>query len=173
MKPRRLDLDYVRPLHRPAWPGLALLAAAVVLAADLPLSYREAHRELAALRAARHAAGPERATRQPSRAGVDAQWKDAEAALRQLSLPWATLIEAVESATTADVALLQLQPDAPQQVLRLTAEARDREAMFEYLRRLAVLHPFAEVHLASHLLMLEDPLRPMQFSAQAAMRSSP
>ena len=33
--------------------------------------------------------------------------------------------------------MLQLQPDAEQRVLQLTAEARSREAMFEYLRRLA------------------------------------
>ncbi len=34
-----------------------------------------------------------------------------------------------------DVAILQLQPDAQQRAAALVAEARQREAMFEYLRR--------------------------------------
>src|SRR6059036_3891169 len=69
-----------------------------------------------------------------------------------------------------DVAILQLQPDAEQRLLRLTAEARDREAMFEYLRRLGGAQGLADVHLVSHQVQREDPQRPIQFAVQAAIR---
>jgi Tfp pilus assembly protein PilN len=90
--------------------------------------------------------------------------------VRQLTVPWSALIGALEQASTRDVALLQLQPDADQRRLRLTAEARDREAMFAYLRRLESAPALAEVVLVSHQVQNEDPQRPIQFAVQAALR---
>jgi Tfp pilus assembly protein PilN len=90
--------------------------------------------------------------------------------VRQLTLPWAALIGTIEQAASRDVAILQLQPDAEQRLLRLTAEARDREAMFEYLRRLGSAQGLAEVHLVSHQVQREDPQRPIQFAVQAAIK---
>src|SRR5205085_8387438 len=46
---RRLELDYVAPPWRPAWPGLLLLALALGLAGELGLRYRDARTELARL----------------------------------------------------------------------------------------------------------------------------
>ena len=58
-------------------------------------------------------------------------------------------------------------------MLRLTAEARNREAMFEYLRRLAQARGLAEVHLVSHQVQRDDPQRPIQFTVQAASEELP
>jgi len=82
------------------------------------------------------------------------------------------LIGTLEQAATREVAILQLQPDAEQRLLRLSAEARDREAMFEYLRRLGAAPGLAEVHLVSHQVQLEDPQRPIQFAVQARIREA-
>jgi hypothetical protein len=76
----------------------------------------------------------------------------------------------VERASTRDVALLQLQPDAESRLLRLTAEARNREAMFEYVRRLGAAPGLADTHVVSHQVQRDDPLRPVQFSVQALLR---
>jgi hypothetical protein len=98
---------------------------------------------------------------------LDEQFRNAETVVRQLTLPWASLFHTLEEAASGDVAILQLQPEAQQRLLRATAEARDQEAMFEYLRRLAAARMLANVHLVSHQVQIEDPQRPIQFSVQA------
>jgi Tfp pilus assembly protein PilN len=58
-------------------------------------------------------------------------------------------------------------------VLRLTAETRYREAMFDFVRRLASAQGLADVHLVSHQVQREDPQRPIQFAVQATLRATP
>ena len=170
---RRLELDYIAPVHRPRWPGLIVLAVALAVGGGLVHRYRDTQAELARLEAAAGLIGPARA---PARAvpkeRLDEETKSAEAVVRQLTVPWGTLVQAIEQAATRDVALLQLQPDAENRTLRLTAEARNREAMFDYLRRLAAAKGLADVHIVSHQVSREDPLRPLQFSVLASLRTA-
>lgn len=171
VKPRRLELDYLAPPGRPLWPGIALLALSLALGAHLFLRYQGARQELVRLEAESGLILPERRpVRVLPRERLQAEAKAAEAVVRELTLPWAALIGALEQAATRDVALLQLQPDADQRRLRLTAEARDREAMFAYLRRLEAAPRLGEVHLVSHRVHEEDPQRPIEFSVQAALK---
>jgi Tfp pilus assembly protein PilN len=133
--------------------------------------YRDAREEGVRLETASGLISPERRpVRAVPRERLEAEAKAAEAVVRQLTVPWGALVGALEQASSRDVALLQLQPDAEQRHLRLTAEARDREAMFAYLRRLEAAPALAEVHLVSHQVQNEDPQRPIQFSLQADLR---
>jgi len=133
--------------------------------------YGEAKQDVVRLETASGLIAPERRPARPvSRERLEEEAKLAEGVVRQLTLPWGALIGTIEQATTRDVAILQLQPDAEQRLLRITAEARDREAMFEYLRRLGAAQGLAEVHLVSHQVQREDPQHPIQFSVQAAIR---
>jgi hypothetical protein len=104
---------------------------------------------------------------------VEEEAKNAETVVRQLTLPWASLVGTIEEAATRDVAILQLQPDAQQRLLRLTAEARHQKAMVEYLRRLVSASALTDVHVVSHQVQQEDPLRPIQFAVQASLRGVP
>lgn len=171
---RRLQLDYVAPPRRPRWPGFALLALSFAVAGALVDRYVDLQGELQRLEAARGLLGAER---RPARAvtaqQLAEQTKGVETVVRQLALPWAALVESVEGAAHPDVALLQLQPDAPQRLLRLSAEAKDREAMLEYVRRLGQAKLLHEAHLVSHQVQSEEPRRPIQFAVQAAFRSAP
>jgi len=116
-------------------------------------------------------AGPERkGVRALSKERLDEEAKSAEAVVRQLTVPWASLLQAIEQAAMRDVAILQLQPDAESRSLKLIAEARQREAMFEYLRRLGAARGLTEVHIVSHQVQRDDPQRPIQFSLQASMK---
>jgi hypothetical protein len=173
MKPRRLQLDYIAPARRPAWPGLLVLVLAIAIAGALIWRYREAQLELVRLQAAASLVSLER---RPVRAipkeRLDEETKIAEAVMRQLALPWGALVQAIEQASTRDVAVLQLQPDAENRVVRLTAEARNGRAMFEYVRRLGAANGLADVHLVSHHLQRDDPQRPIQFSVHAGLRSA-
>jgi Tfp pilus assembly protein PilN len=171
MKPRRLELDYRAAPRRALWPGIIVLVVSLALGAHLLVRYRDARQELVRLEAESGLVLPERRpARAVPRERLDAEAKAAESVVRQLTVPWAALIGALEHASARDVALLQLQPDTDQRQLRLTAEARDREAMFAYVRRLEQSPALADVHLVSHQVQNEDPQRPVQFSLQAALK---
>lgn len=173
MKPRRLELDYIAPARRALWPGLLVLALSLALAAHLVIRYREAHAELAGLQAAANLVSPERRPARPvPKERLDEEAKSAEAVVRQLTVPWASLIHALEQAATRDVAVLQLQPDAENRVVRLGAQARNAEAMFEYVRRLGRAKGLADVHIVSHQVQRDDPQRPVQFSVQASLKAA-
>jgi hypothetical protein len=148
-----------------------LLALALAVSAEVLLRYRDVRQELGRLEAQ---AGLVLPGGRPGRAlpkeRLDEQAKNAEAVVRQLTLPWASLIGAIEQAATRDVAILQLQPDAEQRVLRLTAEARNRDAMFEYLKRLGAARELTNVVLVSHQVQRDEPQQPIQFSLQASLK---
>ena len=152
---------------------MLLLAGALALGGELVLRYRDAQLQLARLEAAAGLVSPER---RPARAQpkerLDEETQSAEAVVRELTLPWGSLIGTLEQAATREVAILQLQPDAHQRVLKLTAEARNQAAMFEYLRRLGAAKALGEAHLVSHQVQRDDPRRPIQFSVQATMKGT-
>jgi hypothetical protein len=144
-----------------------LLALGLALAAALFDRYQAARQELARLEAVAALTAPEHrpAPAAPKERLAD-EMRNAEAVVRQLTVPWASLVQAIEQAALRDVALLQLQPDAESRSLKLTAEARHREAMFEYLRRLAAAPALSDVHLVSH----QSQPHAVQFSVQASIR---
>lgn len=170
MKPPPLQLDYLVPPRRARWPGMLVLAASIGLAGWLLHSYVEAREELTRIEAAADLARPQRrAAPAPSN---EEEIRRAEAVVRSLTLPWGGLIRAIEQAATREVTLLQLEPNAETRVVRLTAEAKTREAMFDYLRRLGAASGIGEVHLVQHQILRDEPQRPLQFSVQAQIRSA-
>jgi Tfp pilus assembly protein PilN len=174
MKPRAVELDYIAPRRRPIWAGALILGVALGLAAVLFKEYRDTQLELARLEAAAGLLGGERRpARTVSKERLDEEVKAAEAVVRNLTLPWAALVETLERSATRDVALLQLQPDAQNRLLRLTLEARNRQAMFDYARRLGASGFLTDAHILSHQVMVDDPQKRIQFSVQAVLRERP
>lgn len=172
--PRRLRIDYLVTPRRPRWLGYALLAAALAIAGELVVRYQAVQRNLERASTVNDLLSTARREPQPiPKQQVDEQVKNAEAVVRQLALPWATLIHALEQAAIKEVAILQLQPDAQQRLLKITAEARNDEAMLEYLRRLAAAKALSRVHLLSHQVHTDDPQRAIQFSVQAWFGAAP
>ena len=159
-------------MRRPVWPGLLVLAASLALATWLTERYRDARVEVARLETQSGLIAPERPMKPIPKEKLAEETRSAEAVVRQLTLPWASLIGTIEQAATREVAILQLQPDAETRVLRLTAETRHRETMFDFVRRLNASQGLADVHLVSHQVQREDPLQPVQFSIQASIRET-
>ena len=154
------------------WPGVLVLAVSLALAGELGLRYRDAQLELGRLQTTAALVGdPRRAPSAAPKERLQQETKSAEAVVRELTLPWGPLIGALEEAGGRDVALLQLQPDAHQRVLKLVAEARSQDAMFNYVRRLAAAKGLGEAHIVSHQVVREDPQRPIQFSVQATIKA--
>jgi hypothetical protein len=174
VKSRRLELDYVAPVRQPLWPGLLVLAVSLAAAGELAHRYQQAQLEHVRLETATTLITPERRpARTLPKERLDEEAKGVQAVVRQLTVPWASVIQAIEQASSRDVALLQLQPDAENRLVRITAEARNAEAMFEYARRLGSAKGLAEVHVVSHQVQREDPQRPIQFSVQASLAGGP
>jgi Tfp pilus assembly protein PilN len=161
---RYLDIDFLAARRRRKWPGVLSLGVALALTAHLV--YR--HEELTI--AAQHLDAARQALGQPPVGKVAARpdEKAARAAIERLNVPWAELIQTIEAASAEDIALLQLDPDPDQRTLRLTAEARNRGAMFNYLRSLDESQGLTNVRLTTHQIGLDDPQRPIRFSAQAS-----
>lgn len=73
----------------------------------------------------------------------------AKAMQAELSLPWARLLEALESVQRADVALLVVEPNVAERRVRLQLEARGVDAMLAYLDALQTDGRLADVLLQS------------------------
>jgi hypothetical protein len=169
----RLELDYVAPPRRARWPGAVLLAASLVVAAGVVERYRDARAELAAVEAAQGLVNLDRgSTKAIPRERLDEEAKMVNEVVRQLGLPWGRMIAAVEKASTGDVVVMQLQPDAQQHLLRLSAEAKSRQAMLQYVRRLGQDSTLADVYLVRDEVRMDQPGRPIQFAVQATLREA-
>ncbi len=57
--------------------------------------------------------------------------------LRQLSLPWNALFKAVEASGGQSIALLSLEPDLQKGMVKISGEAKDLEALLNYVRQLS------------------------------------
>lgn len=174
MRPGRLQLDFIVVAREQRWLGLVLLLVALAVAADLGYRYREARTALARTESIRRLLPDERKTPPViPKARLDEYMKGVQNVVHQLALPWPALVAAFEGAASAQVAVLQLQPEAREGVLRVTAEARDREAMLDYLRSLVAASGLSDVHLLDHQVKEDDPQRPILFTARGLMRRVP
>ena len=90
--------------------------------------------------------------------------KHANDIVRQLNLPWDKLFMALESTANNQVALLSIQPDTRKQQIHLSGEARNLEAVLDYLAQLRGQETLAQIVLTSHEIKLQDPDKPVRFS---------
>ncbi len=81
----------------------------------------------------------------------------------RLNLPWRDVFQAIESATPASVALLELSPDAKRHAIKGTAEAKNGDDMLNYIARIGNQPFFDSVVLTRHEINEQDPNRPLRF----------
>lgn len=166
---RDVDLDYQRP--RVSGLGLALLLCGLIVAAAATVAVLDARQELAEAQV-RLAEAEKPALRRQAVAtpGKEAQqaMQDGAAVALDLRQPWDGLFAAIENAKTDDIALLAVDPNSDRGLLRITAEARQREAMLDFVQRLereSVLH---DVVLVEHAVQLQNRDKPVRFTISAA-----
>lgn len=176
----RVDIDFSPATRRTRPLGLVLLALgmASVVASGLVWGgawarHRQQSQALVALeRGAGETAPAVRRPATPTPADM-ARARAAQRVAHDLQAPWADLLSALESAPAKNVALLSVEPSATRQQLRLTAEARDAEAMIDYVAALQAEPRLSQVTLASHQVQMQTPGRPTRFTVQAAWGTSP
>lgn len=165
---RALSIDYLRTPRSLRWVGMVILVAGGVASAGFVQQYRDLQLELSRVQMTAGLLNVERIPASAASArGTEEELKQVNVMIYQLTLPWGEIFAAVENAATPQVALLQVQPDAQQRLLKITAEAKDQGAMLQYVRRLSDARNLSNVHLLSHQVQVQDPLRPIQFSVQA------
>jgi Tfp pilus assembly protein PilN len=168
---RALDLDFLAT-GQSRWLGIGLLALAAIGCAKLVDMQDQSQRAIEQMEAGLTSA--ERRLR-----GNNAQApKLAEATVQeiravnqvidQITLPWDRLFLALESASNARVALLGIAPDRAGGLVQLSAEAKDSEAMFDYVKRLQVSRALTRVYLLNHQVNMKDPQRPVRFTVSAS-----
>jgi Tfp pilus assembly protein PilN len=178
---RRTRIDFAEPsLRRMVFgtpmPVLAAALLALVLcgvAAWLGWRYTrqlDGYRAQLAMVAARAPVVVPVAAHQPR--VTEAEAASINAAILQLNLPWQTLRDAIQAATSPSVALLSLEPNARKRSLRLTAEARDADEMVAYVEQLQRQPGFSSVALTRHEINDQDPNHPIRFQIEAQWRTN-
>lgn len=169
-KVARLDLDF-SSAHRNGLGGWVLLAAGLIAALLAGVQFESAQ-------AARMARATELNTatgRHPGAKGetvrtgppVDPRVsKAAHQIARELQMPWAEMLAALEAVPAPEVALLGVEPSALRHVVRITAEAKNSAAMLDYLQALQAGREFQDVWLTSHLVQAQTPGTPVRFIVQ-------
>lgn len=146
--------------------GLALCisAAVAVLEFKQQHSVRQARLERVQTQVAEniaHISTPQKNTISEAQAGA------VNDAVEQLNLPWSGLMDAIERATPATVALLELAPDAKRHVLKGVAEAKTSDMMIAFIGRLKQESLFGSVVLTRHEINDQDANRPYRFEFEA------
>ncbi len=86
---------------------------------------------------------------------------------QQLRRPWERLFAMLEAMPRDDIALLTLTPDARKGQVRISAEARDLQAMLDFHKRLEASDELSDVSLLSHEIVVKSPEQPVQFNLSA------
>lgn len=174
----RLHLDYQRSMKPFPWEGTLLLVVALIALVAIGIYFRDLtlRADYWESRAERieHAAQrllPGRRAAEPVAADVALEVKHANEVLRQLSVPWDSLFQAVESTGSKDVTLLMLEPDTEKRLVKISGEAKNIAAMLDYIKLLENREVLGTVFLQSHHVQLQDPQKPVRFVLLAIWRN--
>ena len=140
----RLDLDFVARRRASPWVGRVLLAVALTVALDMGLQYRDLSRVLSFGKEDLAHSG------RPARPASAEEVAAARETVQRLSLPWAKLFDAVESAASDQVALTAIEPDPRAGTVRITGDSKDYLAALTYVLNLSRAEGLSSVQLVRH-----------------------
>ena len=167
----RLELNFA-PTRRNVPIGWVLLGIGVLAATLAGAQFRSAHAErLEQETALSVISGRSQASPQASGPAVDPRAAKAAAGVaRDLQVPWSEMLAALEGVRTREVALLAVEPSATHHNIRITAEAKNTDAMLDYVDALRG-QSFPDVSLSSHQGQAQTPGNPVRFVMQARWRA--
>lgn len=84
-----------------------------------------------------------------------------------LTTPWGQLLTELEQAQMNDVALLSLEPNKKKQQLILGGQAKNIQAVLNYIEALEKLPVLSQVFLQKHTVDQIDPFKPVAFTVVA------
>lgn len=152
--------------HRLSWPALLILAAALAAGGALWWQIWTLDREIETLKG--QLPTPSTATSLAANIGSPSPQQRVEwvQLTRQLNTPWSALLDALEAATPQDVALVSIEPDARQGVVRVQAEAKTLQTLLDYGQVLRISGPFDDLVLRKHDTNDQDGMRPIRLTME-------
>ena len=94
--------------------------------------------------------------------------RKANTVMSELDLPWGALFDSVEYASSHDVALLSIQPDASSRKMRIGGEAKNIPAMLDFVGALEREPALKDTYLLKYEIKRDDPHRPVTFLVSAS-----
>ncbi len=163
MRIRSVSLDYVKSTT-PSLIGIVLLIMGVILAIGcwriydgLSSTNQELDNKIAHLQSGRNSLPSAAAPRVEKLSDEQlAAIKDAHNVVDFLYLPWSAIFDALEEASEPDVALLSIEPDAKRREVKITAQAKDTNTLFDYLKRLNNSSKLSGAFLVRHELTEDE-----------------
>ena len=102
----------------------------------------------------------------------EAQVVAINSAIGQLNTSWPVLLDGFERVASADIALLQIEPDHRRRLVKGVAEAKDHQRMVDYLELLGSVAPFAGAMVTRQEVNEKAPNRPLRFMFEALLDDS-
>ncbi len=174
-----LRLDYKDKRRRPGVTDFALLAVSLIIVTVSGIAAATLFPRIAKLESdlARHhqVTAVTQAVSHHTRideSHLRSELKQANSVVELLSLPWNALFADIEASQDDKVALLAIEPDPEKHTLMITAEAKDSDAMFSYMRLLQTRTSIKDVYLKSHQIELDNAEVPIRFVIVASWGGS-
>jgi hypothetical protein len=147
--------------------SIVLIIGAVALAEDAWQLAEQATEDEARLVRLHKRVAP-KVQAKPSRTELDEQkrWTALDA---ERAFDWYPIFLALERASEADIELLEFEPDKPGRRILLRGEARNIEALTDYMERLSEQGVFSQIYLAHEKIKLKDRLSTLTFEIRASM----
>ncbi|HWD30628.1 PilN domain-containing protein [Pseudomonas caricapapayae] len=170
---RRLELDFQpRRTALSAWAlvgiGACLLAGAIVLSQGFDQQQAALDEQLDAFERQLGKRPEHTSTLTPAQSREQTEkLAQMRSVSQQLQRPWERLFDMLEALPQDDVALLTLTPDARKGQVRISAEARDLEAMLTFHKRLEASGELRDVSLLNHEIQAKQAEHPVQFNLSA------
>lgn len=163
-----MRLDYRAGIKPFPWAGVALLVFATAIL-GLSAKYYNRTVERTAYWEARSGQITEGSRKQTEASKHDMEAaaleiRNANEVLRKLTIPWDSLFRALEWSSGQNVALLAIEPDAEKHQVKISGEAKDISALWNYMGHLEAQPAFRRVILRRHQVERRELTHPVRFA---------
>lgn len=98
---------------------------------------------------------------------TEKELKNVRNTVADLSTPWGQLLSGLEAIRMKHVALLLLEPNKQKSRVTLTGQAKNVDAMLQYVEAVAALPMLSDVYLQNHMIEMNQPGSPVSFTLLA------
>jgi Tfp pilus assembly protein PilN len=177
---RRLNLDYRHDQRLVRYPAYLVLSISLIFAIVMLVNYsRISHENVnlsALIEKIEGRTQPNRESSFVSHLNPEQQKElvvFSNQIINKLNLPWSDLFQSLGESHSDEVALLGIEPNIKKGIVKLSGEARNFKAMFDFMRDLNTKSGMAKVYLIEHKVNEQDPDRPIHFTLEASWISKP
>jgi Tfp pilus assembly protein PilN len=164
---RQTRIDFLAAPRGSARLGIAVFVIGAALAGFAVMDDSRSSDDLARLQAslkkAKTAYQRVELTRTPDRGSGLSALKQSGDIARRLASPWGELLDALEHAQSDNVALLAVEPSVAQGRLRISGEAKDMDALIDYIKSLEGKAGIADLRLQTQQIKQNDAQHPLEF----------